>query len=165
MDFRRLRVGEYLTATSGLLLVTALFGPWYGTGSRDLTAWETFSVLDVVFLLLGLSALAVALLTATQRTPAVGMAGDSLLLLVALPVAVIALVRFLNLPGVADELDAGRSLFSYLGTLAVLGVTLGALVSMRDERLSDPDHPSDATGAPTGSQPEVERLPAPARAQ
>ena len=164
MDIRRLRVGEYVTAACGLLLILSLFGPWYGVGGRDLTAWETFSVLDVVFLILGILGVALLLLTAAQRTAAVGVAADTLLFLVAAPVALIALIRFLNLPGAADQLDAGRGLFSVVGTLAVLGVAGGALLSMRDERLSDPDKPTDVTGVPVQSPPEIEKLPAPPRA-
>lgn len=164
MDFRRVRVGEYLTALSGVLLIVSLFGTWYSAGSVDLTAWDTFAVLDALFLVLGLLAAAVLLITAAQGTGAIGMAGDSLLALVAVPVALVAVARFVNLPGAAEEVGAGRALFSYLGTLAVLGVAVGALVSMRDERLSKGDRLTDTTGAPVGAPADVEALPAPSRA-
>lgn len=160
MDFRRLRVGEYLTAVAGLLLILSLFGPWYGVGGIDLTAWQAFAVLDFVFLILGILAVGLLFLTAAQGTGAVGIAADSLLFLVAAPVALIALFRLVNLPGSADELNAGRTFFCFLGTLAVLGVAGGALRSMRDERLSEPDSPTDSTGAPVQAHPEVETLPA-----
>jgi len=154
-------MGEYLAAASGAVLILSLFGPWYEAGGADLTAWETFSVLDVLFLLLGALGVALLLVTAAQRTAAVGIAADSLLFLMAAPVALVALIRFLNLPGAAEELNAGRGLFSYVGTLAVLGVAGGALLAMRDERLSAPDRPTDVTGVPVEATPEIESLPAP----
>ena len=164
MDFRRLRVGEYVTAASGVVLILCLFGPWYGVGGLELTAWEAFAILDVVFLILGVLAIALLFVTAAQDTPAVGIAADSLLFLVAIPVALIALVRFLNLPGSADELNAGRAFFSFLGTLAAVGVAVGAVVSMRDERATKGERHTDGTGRPVEAPPEIEQLPAPPRA-
>ncbi len=93
-----------------------------------------------------------------------GIAADSLLFLVAIPVALIALVRFLNLPGSADELNAGRAFFSFLGTLAAVGVAVGAVVSMRDERATKGESHTDGTGRPVEAPPEIEQLPAPPRA-
>ncbi|CAN5552336.1 hypothetical protein BH20ACT19_BH20ACT19_09610 [soil metagenome] len=163
MDLRRLRVGEYVTAAFGVLLVLSLFGPWYEGEGGELTAWEAFTVVDVMLALVGLLGVGLLFLTAVQRTAAVGIAADSLLFLVAGPIALVALLRFLNLPGSADEINAGRALFSFVGTLAAFGVGGGALLSMRDERLSKPGRPTDATGRPVHAPPEIETLPAPPR--
>ena len=46
MDLRRLRVGEWLAAVSGLALLASLFLPWYGPGS--VTGWEALSAIDVL---------------------------------------------------------------------------------------------------------------------
>ncbi len=163
MDFRRLRVGEYVTAGFGALLVLSLFGPWYALDRIELTAWEAFAITDVLLALVGLLGIGLLVLTAIQRTAAVGIASDSLLVIVGGVVALIAVFRFLNLPGAADEIDAGRTLFSALGTLAALGVPGGALLSMRDERRSRPNRPTDPTGRPVDAPPEIEPLPAPSR--
>lgn len=163
MDLRRLRVGEYVTAAFGTLLVLSLFGSWYGVGSEELTAWEAFAVTDVLLAMSGLLGIGLLVLTAVQRTAAVGVASDTLLLIVGGVVALIALFRFLNLPAAADEIDAGRTLLSAVGTLAALGVPAGALLSMRDERPSRPGRPTDATGRPVDAPPEIETLPAPPR--
>ncbi len=150
MDLRRLGVGEYVTAAFGVLLVLSLFGPWYDVRGIDLTAWQAFAITDVLLVLSGLLGIGLLVLTAVQRTAAVGITSDTLLLIVGGIVAVIALFRFLNLPGAADEINAGRTLF-----VAAVGVAAGALLSMRDERLSKPDRPTDErspTSVPRGDQ-------------
>ena len=49
MDLRRLRPGEWVLTAAAIVLVVSLFLSWYAlpTGRRA-TAWEAFSVVDVV---------------------------------------------------------------------------------------------------------------------
>ena len=178
MDLRRLRVGEWIVGACGLLLLVALFLPWYGdagpTGAyfdRDggagwtvyglvpatVTAWEAFTVLDVILALLALLAISVPVVTATHRVPALPLALESLTALFGLVALVLVLIRVLNLPGEAD----GREIGLWLALAAVLGVTAGALVGMRDERLSPRGRHTDLSGVPVSSQPDIEQLPAP----
>lgn len=155
MDLRRLRVGEWIVGACGLLLLVALFLPWYGEPSS--TAWEAFTFLDVILALLALVAISAPIVTATHRVPAVPLALESLAALFGLVALVLVLIRLLNLPG---ELD-GREIGVWLALAAVLGITAGALVGMRDERLSPRGRHTDLTGVPVSSQPDIEQLPAP----
>jgi hypothetical protein len=155
MDLRRLRVGEWIVGASGVLLLVALFLPWYGDPSS--TAWESFTVLDVILALLALVAISVPVVTSGHRVPALPLALESLTALFGLLGLVLVLVRVLNLPGEAD----GREIGLWLGLVATLGISAGSLIGMRDERLSPEGRHTDLTGVPVSSQPEVERHPAP----
>lgn len=165
MDLRRLRAGEWIAATAGVVLAVALFLPWYDVGGAHVTAWEAYTVVDVLLFATALAGIGLAVLTAVQPTAAVGVAADSLLTIVASVLAIVALLRFLNLPGGLDDpaLGAGRAAFAWVGLAASFGVAIGALVAMRDERLSKPGRPTDPSGVPISAPPEVEALPAPPR--
>ena len=155
MDLRRLRVGEWIAGACGVLLLVALFLPWYGDPSR--TGWESFSVLDVILALLALVAISVPVVTATHRVPALPLALESLTALVGLLGVLLVLVRVLNLPGDAD----GREIGLWLGLLATLGIFGGAVVGIRDERRSPQGRHTDLTGVPVSAQPDIETMPAP----
>jgi hypothetical protein len=102
-------------------------------------------------------------ITASQGTAAVGIATQALAFLVTAPVALAALIRVLNLPGDLDALGAGRAGAAWIGLLAAIGVAAGALVAMRDERLSPPGGLTDSSGVPVDAAPQIETLPAPPR--
>ena len=155
MDLRRLRVGEWIVGACGVLLLITLFLPWYGDPSS--TAWESFTVLDLILALLALAAISVPIVTAMQRVPAVPLALESLAALFALVAVVLVLIRVLNLPGDAH----GREVGLWLGLIATLGITGGGLVAMRDERRSPQGRYTDVTGVPVSAPREIETRPAP----
>jgi hypothetical protein len=72
MDLRRLRAGEWVLGAAGLVLLVALFLPWYGDPSR--TAWQSLSVLDLILAALGLIAVAIPVVTAAYKVPALPLA-------------------------------------------------------------------------------------------
>src|SRR4051794_4496536 len=122
MDLRRLRVGEWIVGASGLLLLVSLFLHWYGDPSE--TAWEAFSVLDLILVLLALAAISVPVVTATHRVPALPLAIETLTALFGLVGVLLVLIRVLNLPGEAG----GREIGLWIGLIATLGIVAGALV-------------------------------------
>ena len=152
-----------MAAAAGAVLIVSLFGPWYEAGALEATAWEAFSIFDVLLVVSGMIGLAVLLITASQRTAAVGLATESLAFLITGAIAVAALLRVLNLPGDLDAVGAGRTAFAWIGVLAAFGVSAASLVAMRDERISKPGRATDPTGVPIEKQAEVELLPAPPR--
>jgi hypothetical protein len=155
MDLRRLRVGEWIVGACGVLMLVALFAPWYGNPSSS--AWEAFTILDVILALVALAALSVPLVTATHRVPAVPLALESLTALFGSIGVVLVLIRVLNLP---DDLH-GREWGLWLGLVAALGIVAGSLVAMRDERRSPGGRHTDLSGVPVSSPREIESLPAP----
>ena len=157
MDLRRLRAGEWIAGISGLVLLVALFLPWYGDDAGSRTGWEALGALDVVLALLALSALAIPAVTAFHRVPAVPLAHQSLTALVGVLAVVLVLIRVLNMPDWAD----GREWGLWVALVATLGVVGGGLVAMRDERLTRKGRHTDLTGVPVAQQLEVETLPPP----
>ena len=163
MDLRRLRAGEWIAAVSGASLVVSLFLPWYSVGDGELSAFEAYAAVDLLLLLLGLLGVGLLVVTAVQRTAAVGVASDALLTIVAGVVVAVAVIRALNLPGELEATGADRAAFLWVGLGAALVVLVGSVVAMRDERLSPPGRHTDATGVPVDAPPAIETLPAPPR--
>jgi len=155
MDLRRLRAGEWIVGACGVLMLVALFAPWYGNPSSS--AWEAFTILDVILALLALAAISVPIVTATHRVPALPLALESLVSLFGLFGLILVLIRVLNLPGDAH----GREIGLWLALIATVGIFGGGLLGMRDERRSPKGRHTDLAGVPVGSPPEIERVPAP----
>jgi cytochrome bd-type quinol oxidase subunit 2 len=128
VDLRRVRVWEWLTGLAGVTLLVSLFLPWYGAGDATATAWESLTVTDVVLGLVALMAIALPVLTATQRTVAVPQSWTALIMLVVVPALLMMLFRLLNLPG--DGLQ--REIGVWLGALATAAVFAFDYRSMGD---------------------------------
>jgi hypothetical protein len=158
MDLRRLRAGEWIAAASGTALLATLFLPWYQLdGGANASAWDSLATLDIVLAVIAVASVALLLVTAGQRVPAVPIAFDGLVVLGGLVAAVLVLVRALNLPDGA----AGREWALWLGLAASLGILAGGGLAMRDERLSPPGRHTDLTGRPAPPPPPVETISAP----
>ena len=161
MDLRRLRAGEWIAGVAGLVLLVALFLPWYRgeTGARagSLTGWQSLGALDVVLAVVALAALAIPVVTAVHRVPAVPLAHQSLTILVGLLALLLVLIRVLNMPDWAVDREWGL----WVGLVGTLGIVVGGLTAMRDERLTRDDRHTDLTGVPVAAQREIETLPAP----
>jgi len=151
VDPRRLRFEDWLVGASGVVLLVAMFLPWYHYARLDVThdAWEAFAGLDVVLAVVAAMAIAVAVMTAVHPTAAVPMALTSLLALVGLVGTAWLVVRTASPP----SLDATRKAGLWLGLAGCLGATVAALIGMRDERYPRAVHEA--------SRLEVEALPAP----
>jgi hypothetical protein len=70
---------------------------------------------------------------------------------------ILVLIRVLSLPGGAE----GREWALWLGLASAVAIIVGSLVAMRDERLSKPGRPTDASGVPAEPQPLPDAIPAP----
>ena len=163
MNLQRLRAGEWIAAVSGAVLIVSLFQPWYSSGGADVSAFDAYAVVDVLLLALGVLGIGLLVVTAVQRTAAVGVASDALLTLVAAAVVAVAVVRAINIPAGLEGAAVDRAAFLWIGLAAAIGVLAGAVIAMRDERLSKRGQPTDATGVPVDAPPEIETLPAPPR--
>jgi hypothetical protein len=157
MDLRRLHAGDWIAAASGLALLVSLFLPWYDAGSDSMSAWQALAVTDVLLAIVAAGGVLLAIVTATQRVPAVPIALSAIVVLLGLVGLVLVVVRVLALPSGAD----GRAWALWLGLAGAAGIVVGALADMTDERLSKPSRPTDATGRPIPAHPEVERMQAP----
>ena len=187
MNLQRLRVGEWVFGASAVVLLVSLFLPWFGlegnwidrgpggpvegglTDKLDTVttwnAWQVFSVADLLLALLAVLALVVWAIVARATAAGPGIAGETLLLPLAIVAAIVALVQVLSTPNTLEAAppipDPTTEYGAWLGLAATLGILGGLLVAMRDERLSRPGRITDATGVPVAKPIEVERLPDP----
>jgi hypothetical protein len=151
-----MRRAEPVAGIGGLLLLVALFLPWYGAAvqfmdsfarpSRAIgTAWEVFSVIDVLLALLALLAIAVPIVSLMARGPALPVA--SAVIASALGWIAVLLVgfRLVDSPGVAIELRYG----AWLALAGALIAWVGSWLSLRDE------------STPGAVAPDIARRPAP----
>jgi hypothetical protein len=157
MDLRRLRTGEWIAGIAGLVVLVVLFLPWYSDEAGSRTGWESLGALDVVLAVVALAALAIPVVTAFHRVPAVPLAHQSLTVLVGLLAVVLVLIRVLNMPDWA----VGREWGVWVALASTIGVAAGALLAMRDERLTLDGRHTDLTGVPVAQPRQVETLPAP----
>jgi hypothetical protein len=175
MDVRRLRAGEVIAGLSGLALIVALLLPWYTHEARSSfsvklpsqNAFEAFAVADMVLLAIAVAAVGLLIDTAIERTVAVPIAYASLLLLAAV-VGLLVLLAHLGSspeapgPTPADTpVETSTAIGLPLAFLAMASLFAGALLAMRDERLSKGARSTDPTGRPVDRAPEIEQLPAP----
>jgi hypothetical protein len=192
MNLQRLRIGEWIFGVSGVALLISLFLPWWGlegtwidlgpggpveggfsdqpagngfTATIDTTwtAWQVFSVADVLLALLGLLAILVWVVVARWSAPGLGLAGEALLLLLAIAMTIVVLVQILGTPSTLEVpppiSQASLEYGAWLGLASTFGILFGLLAAMRDERLSKPGEPTDSTGVRIDAQPAVEKLP------
>jgi hypothetical protein len=130
------------------VLLVVMFLDWY-SGYRGATAnaWETFTVVDVIFAIAALMGIGLAAAAATQRSPAVPQALGALTVPVAFVAALLVVINALALPGGVTGREPGL----YIGVAATLGVLVGAWRSIGDESF-----PREVT-----TEVEVTPLPAP----
>jgi hypothetical protein len=140
---RRLRDGEWLAGGGGIALLAALFLDWYGNRS----AWQALAVIDVVIAALALVPIALAVLQATRRSPALPVAFSVLTVLAGALATLLIALRIVDPPGSEPLSEVHRG--AWLALVTAVVVTVGGWRSMRVERIP---------GVPP---PPIEELPAP----
>jgi hypothetical protein len=152
MDFKRLRLGEWMAAFGAVALIGFTRVNWYFDATRQeisdglvrtgdyLTAWEAFAVVDLLLGLLIVAGIAVAALCATRRSPALPVAAAILTTALGIVVTVLVIYRLLNQPGPNDAVEVLTG--AWLGLAATVAVTAGAWIVLGDERTdaSEPPH-------------------------
>jgi hypothetical protein len=128
VDLRRLRAGEWLAAAGGVALLVSLFMEWHdGPGA----------VLGVLLAALAALALALAVLQATQTSPAKAVGAGVLTVVLG---AIGVLVMLLNLPGTG----------AFLALAATVAIVAGGWLSLANEHVR---------GLPPGPEPELRPSP------
>lgn len=147
---RRLRPAEWLAAAAAAGIVVTLLLPWYGAREREdtVTGFESFAVIDVLLLVAAAVGVALFVLQATQTSPARPVAFGVLTVTAGLLATLLVLYRLINEPGPDAFIDVRAG--AWLGLAAVLALTAGGWLSLRDERVP---------GLP--AQPEPELRPSP----
>ena len=138
----------------------SLWLPWYSRapeGEASLNGWGSLAASDVLLALIAATAVALLLITAAQRVPAVPIALSVFVTFAGFVGVLLVLLRALGVPEGADERDWGL----WLALASTVGIVAGGLVAMRDERLSPEGAYTDLSGRPTSAPAEIETFPAP----
>ena len=169
---------------AGVVLLVALFLPWYELGrgivfgppdvlDARASAWDAFTVIDILLALGALAAIAVLVVTALEATPAVPLAMQSMLTLFSVVLLLLVVFRLVDPPDVSflesenaagtrqhiEDVDLAAG--AWIGLVSVLGVLVGGLIGMRDERRAPAGRHTDLSGVPVSAPREVETVPAP----
>jgi len=146
MKLNRLRLGEWIATVGAVALAIFSFLPWFQGPDGNLTAWDSFGVVDVLIILVVVSALTLTVTTLTERTTALPVASAVWTTLFAIVAFVGILLRVLIKPSGATGHCAG----SWLALLASALIVIGAWLSMRDDRIGryEPDHTPSRAAPP-----------------
>jgi hypothetical protein len=150
VSLRRLRAGEWLAAAAAVALVVTLALPWYGARAREdtVSGFEALSVIDVVLVLVAGIAFTLAVLQATQTSPALPVSFGVLTVATGLIGVVLVLYRLINEPGPDEFIDVRAG--ARLGFAAVVLLTAGGWLSIQNEHVR---------GLPPGPEPELRPTP------
>jgi cation transport ATPase len=161
-DISRLRRGEKVAAVAAVLLFILMFFDWYtvsvsggllGGLSIEGSAWEAFGFIDIYLFIVIVAAIALAVLTATERTPALPVTMAVIVTALAALGTLLVLYRLIDTPvgDVPDGVDVSRTIWAFLGLVAVAAITYGGYLSMRDEGTSVGDVKAQASAAFDGA--------------
>jgi peptidoglycan/LPS O-acetylase OafA/YrhL len=138
LDPARLRRGELLAGTGGvLLLVFLLAGTWSGHHGTSRTGWQLLTNLRWLLLVTSVAAIALAVAQVARRSPAIPVT-LSLIVAVLGVITVLALVyRVLVNP--LDHEQGG----AILGLISSIALAYGGYLSLREEGISRKDGPGE----------------------
>jgi hypothetical protein len=168
VELSRLRRGDVVAGLGGVALLIVMFLDWYGAGgnatfqgqdikiSLGLNAWEAFSITDLILALTAVSGIALAVVTASRRSPALPVALSVITSALGALATLLVFYRILNQPGPNQFFDV--KLGAFLGFLSVLAIAVGGWLAMRDEEWEGAPVPTDVRPTPP---PEGPREPAP----
>jgi drug/metabolite transporter (DMT)-like permease len=128
----RLRVGELLALVGAGCVIASLFEPWYEGALGQLDAWDTFGAAVVLLIAAACAALALALSTLMERSPALPVSLAVWGVLLGLIAVIAAIVRVLERPDHATSLCVG----AWLALAGAVAILAGSWQSLRDERTS-----------------------------
>jgi hypothetical protein len=124
----RLRFGELVGAVCGLGLLVASFLPWYSADGVDATAWEAFSVIDLVLVATAIIAISVAAVVLTGLSVSYPPAGSAVTTGFGVAALVCVLFRLIDPP--ADGVDP--AIGAWLGLVAAVGITVSGYLGMQE---------------------------------
>src|SRR3954451_22877297 len=154
-----------IAAASGLVLIISLFLEWYSVdiaGFRGslptVTGWRALGFIDILLFLIGLIAIALAVMKAANVMPprlpispgliVLGLGGFATLLV---------LFRIISIPdegaGNLPGVDVGRSFGVFLAFLAAAAVTVGGWLSWNEEGKPAPGSAGAGAGGPGAGPP------------
>ncbi len=139
LEVSRLRSGEWIAGASAIaLLAVFVLLPWYGRKHASaITGWQEFAHLRWLVVATIAVALALAVLQAARRAPALPATFSVIATVLAALTSLWLIYRVLiNVPGSGGELTQKPG--AYLGLVCSLALAFGAFRSLRTEDRPDP---------------------------
>jgi hypothetical protein len=127
-----LRPGELVGAIGGLGLLVSGFLPWYSFLGNDVTAWQAFSVTDIVLAGAAGIALSVAVCVLFRISVSYPVAGSTVATLFGSVAVILIAIRLINPPG--PNMGVVREFGAWLGLASAIGITLGGYLGMQEQK-------------------------------
>src|SRR5829696_4335350 len=125
----RVHLGELVGAISGLGLLVSSFLPWYSAGGENATAWQAFSVTDLVLAATAIVAMSVGIVVLGRFSVSYPVAGSSVAMGFGGLALLLIVYRLINPPG-SDDVD--REIGAWLGLVAAAGIAWGGWLGMQE---------------------------------
>jgi hypothetical protein len=123
-----LRLGESVGALGGLGLLVAGFLPWYSVGGENATAWQAFSITDIVLAAAAVVGLSVTICVLFGISVSYPVAGSSVAAGFGFVAVVLIVIRLINPPGSGDpSVEIG----AWIGLVSAVAVTVGGYMGMQ----------------------------------
>jgi hypothetical protein len=130
-----LRSGELVGAIGGVGLLVAGFLPWYSAGGVDATAWQAFSVTDIVLAAAAVMGLSVAICVLARILVSYPVAGSSVATGFGALAFVLIVYRVIDPPGGGGvDVEVG----AWLGLVCAAAITLGGYLGMQPLKAREP---------------------------
>jgi hypothetical protein len=138
LDPARLRRGELLAGTGGvLLLVFLVAGTWSSHHGTSRTGWQLLTNLRWLLLVTSVTGIALAAAQVARRSPAIPVTLSLVVAVLGL-IAVLALIyRVLISPPAHEQAGA------FLSLLSAMGLAYGGYLSLREEGIARRDGPGE----------------------
>jgi hypothetical protein len=120
--------GELVGALGGLGLLVSSFLPWYSAGGESVTAWQAFSVVDILIAAAAAASLVLALVVVARLSVSYPVAGNAIALLFGFIALAVIVYRLIDPPGSGSPT---RDVGAWLGLASAAAVTVGAYLGMQ----------------------------------
>ena len=124
-------MGELVGAISGLGLLVVSFLPWYSAGGENATAWQAFSVTDIVLTAAAALSISVGIVVLLRLSVSYPVAGSSVAGGLGVVALILVVIRLINPPGGGD---VDREIGAWLGLIATAGIACGGWLGMQEAR-------------------------------
>jgi hypothetical protein len=158
-DTTRVRFGEMIAAGAGLVLILSLFLEWYSVDVAGfhgdlptVTGWKALGFIDILLFLIGLIAIALAVMKAANvPPPRLPVSPGFIVLALGAFATLLVLFRIISIPdegiGSVPGIDVGRSFGVFIAFLAAAAVTVGGWLTWNEEGKPKPGTPGAGAGA------------------
>jgi hypothetical protein len=130
-----LRSGELVGAVGGLGLLVAGFLPWYSAGGEEATAWQAFSVTDLVMAAAAVMGLSVAIVVVFRLSVSYPVAGSTVTTGFGAVALLLIVYRLIDPPGAGV---VSREIGAWLGLISAAAITIGGYLGMQPAKPPQP---------------------------